>query len=335
VNHNQLIRLLIVFYFCVWVLPSNAQTQKNAPTSVFSEKEIKELAKADHLLNKGIDLYSDLDAILNAYPVSSTENQLKTPSPLKGSNKDEMSTSVRACRVYYSGMQTKSNIYIDRLKRLKKEGKDLSKINQLVDKYKGKIKVAKKDYQKSRNSRHLEDAIMWSAMAANIHGEIQEDLYNDLTTMINEESQEAIIIADKDTTTSTTLAESESTDSIKIATEEPIEVKEAVAVAAVIPVIQEEKVEKISAPDTYFSIQIMADKKKATDAQLARVYSGKRKIIMTEGDGWFRYSLGQFKSVAEASSTMKSEQIKGFVVAYSDGKRITISQAKSILNSDQ
>ena len=109
-----------------------------------------------------------------------------------------------------------------------------------------------------------------------------------------------------------------------------------VAAAAVVKEEEEEKeVEVIEAKpvesNVYFTIQVLADKKPATTTQQKMVYKGSRKVIENVGSGWYRYSVGRFLSYTEAASTMKSEGIKGYVVAYRGSERITTQEAKRIL----
>jgi len=85
--------------------------------------------------------------------------------------------------------------------------------------------------------------------------------------------------------------------------------------------------------DTFFTIQIMADRKKASPDQIKRIYSGSMKVDERKGDGWFRYSIGMFSSYEEAGRVMKREGVKGYIVAYSQSKRISISEAKKLLSN--
>jgi len=85
--------------------------------------------------------------------------------------------------------------------------------------------------------------------------------------------------------------------------------------------------------DTFFTIQIMADRKQATPDQIKRTYSGSMKVDERKGDGWFRYSIGRFSSHEEAGRVMKREGVKGYIVAYSQSKRISISEAKKLLSN--
>lgn len=102
---------------------------------------------------------------------------------------------------------------------------------------------------------------------------------------------------------------------------------------AVVPVIKESEHEKKTEPATnespklFFSIQIMADRSEASQAAISRVYSGDLPVIHMIGDGWHRYMVGQFKTLAEARQSMTSEGIKGFIVAYNGETRITVQEA--------
>ncbi|TAJ14395.1 hypothetical protein DMA11_05115 [Marinilabiliaceae bacterium JC017] len=85
--------------------------------------------------------------------------------------------------------------------------------------------------------------------------------------------------------------------------------------------------------DVFLSIQFLADNKAVSDAQLKQVYNGRQEIVEMTGDGWYRYSAGKFSSVEAAKKVMKEESIKGFVVAYKEGNRITISEALKLLKN--
>ncbi len=128
----------------------------------------------------------------------------------------------------------------------------------------------------------------------------------------------------------------------KVVESKPVVESEVVAVVApVVAVVAVEEKEPEKKPEiveekpvetnVYFSIQVLADKKPATVTQQKMVYKGSREVIENIGSGWYRYSVGKFNSYSEAASTMKTEGIKGFVVAYDGSERITTSEAKKIL----
>lgn len=95
--------------------------------------------------------------------------------------------------------------------------------------------------------------------------------------------------------------------------------------------VEENITAPISDSPVFLSIQFLADKQKASNEKLAQAYQGELEIIEMEGDGWFRYSVGKFTDVETARSKMKSEGIKGFIVAYNENKRISVREAMDLL----
>ncbi len=84
--------------------------------------------------------------------------------------------------------------------------------------------------------------------------------------------------------------------------------------------------------DVYFTVQILADKKPVSESALKGVYSGSYPIILNKGDGWYRYSFGKFKTLAAAKKAMEESKTKGYVVAYKNEVRISLSEAKLLLD---
>ncbi len=82
---------------------------------------------------------------------------------------------------------------------------------------------------------------------------------------------------------------------------------------------------------TFFSIQINASKARLEPAQLATYYSGKYKIVLTEADGYFRYSVGKFLSVEDAKKVIEKEKIKGYIVGYLNNSRVSVAEVTKAL----
>jgi len=93
----------------------------------------------------------------------------------------------------------------------------------------------------------------------------------------------------------------------------------------------EEAKEESKAADVFFTIQFIADKKPVTDDMIRSKYSGEYEVVKIEADGWYRYSAGRFVSIEKAKEVMQKENIKGFIVAYKNGQRITIKKAIELL----
>jgi len=97
-------------------------------------------------------------------------------------------------------------------------------------------------------------------------------------------------------------------------------------------VVVEEK-EQPKMPNVVFRVQFASYKKeKARDA---RKFKNIDKIRVYEHDGYYKYTSGNEKSIADArkiKSVLKNKGFKDvFIVAFADEERITIEQAKKIL----
>ncbi|MBS2211195.1 hypothetical protein KEM09_07270 [Carboxylicivirga mesophila] len=87
-------------------------------------------------------------------------------------------------------------------------------------------------------------------------------------------------------------------------------------------------------PDVFFTIQIMADKKPASNEQLKAVYSGQKEVIEMKINDWYKYSVGRYQNLDNAKADMQAENIKGFIVAYNKNERISVKEAETLLNGD-
>ncbi len=83
--------------------------------------------------------------------------------------------------------------------------------------------------------------------------------------------------------------------------------------------------------DTFFTIQFIADKNPVSQEVLKTKYAGTQEVVEMSTGGWYRYSAGKFTKLDEAKAVMKAEGIKGFIVAYKSGERITVSEAVELL----
>lgn len=98
------------------------------------------------------------------------------------------------------------------------------------------------------------------------------------------------------------------------------------------PVTREEKIAVIDnerqalqvsdEADIIYRVQIAADKAELSQRALQRIYYGNKSVEMIEEDGWYKYSVGDFASYAEANKFRKSCNVKNaFIVAYRKGQR--------------
>jgi hypothetical protein len=88
-----------------------------------------------------------------------------------------------------------------------------------------------------------------------------------------------------------------------------------------------------------FSVQIAACRMPLSDEFLHRIFKGSQKIDMIQENGWYKYSINAGKTYSEASETKRNcRVVNAFIVAYSNGQRLKISNALEIvheLNKDK
>ena len=106
----------------------------------------------------------------------------------------------------------------------------------------------------------------------------------------------------------------------------------------VIPVVNaEQKTKKLSSDDkVVFKVQLTAVKN-ALGSEHPILQNIKGEIRAEKGrDGWLRYYLGSYKTYDDAYKELKKIKAKGlaeggFIVAFKNGKKITVAEAKELL----
>jgi hypothetical protein len=81
--------------------------------------------------------------------------------------------------------------------------------------------------------------------------------------------------------------------------------------------------------DIIYRVQIAANKTELGQKELQSIYYGNKSVEMVEENGWYKYSVGDFTSYADASKFRKSCGVKNaFIVAYRKGKRFIPGSAE-------
>ncbi len=79
-----------------------------------------------------------------------------------------------------------------------------------------------------------------------------------------------------------------------------------------------------------FIIQIAAHSEKLSEAEIKSIYSGDMDVNMIYEDNWYKYYLGPYEGYEEAEKVNKNLNIRNtFIAAYMDGKRLSVSEARS------
>jgi hypothetical protein len=77
-----------------------------------------------------------------------------------------------------------------------------------------------------------------------------------------------------------------------------------------------------------FKVQIAACRAPINQNILKNIYQGSEKIIETNEDNWYKYTIGEFNTYRQARQLREATNVPGvFVVAYLNGKRIKITPA--------
>jgi len=77
-----------------------------------------------------------------------------------------------------------------------------------------------------------------------------------------------------------------------------------------------------------FKVQIAAHTVSLTEEYLRTIYKGGMKIDLIFEEEWYKYSIGRYKDLEEATGTLEKCNVKkAFIIAYQDGKKLTIEEA--------
>jgi len=81
-----------------------------------------------------------------------------------------------------------------------------------------------------------------------------------------------------------------------------------------------------------YKVQILADKKEWTDAKIkSKIYFGTETVNKRYDDGYYKYSIGEFKTYAEAKTFKNKIGVKGaFVTCFVEGKQVEILDALKV-----
>lgn len=84
----------------------------------------------------------------------------------------------------------------------------------------------------------------------------------------------------------------------------------------------------------YYQVQIAAHTQPLSNKYIKdNIYIGAVRINEIREEGWYKYTLGRYKTFEEASKLLKSINVpKAFVVAYKNGKRVPLKEVKEQSN---
>jgi hypothetical protein len=88
------------------------------------------------------------------------------------------------------------------------------------------------------------------------------------------------------------------------------------------------KIDSSLLKDIIFKVQIAAHTVPLSEEYLRTIYLGGMPIDMIYEEEWYKYSIGRFKTLEEATETLEECNVKkAFITAYQGGKKLTIQEA--------
>jgi hypothetical protein len=353
--------LVALFAAPIQAFDSNFSKLLNSKELKRLESAEKLIAKGDAFINETKELEKEVEQLKNA------DGRIKT-GKINKRNKKIAQIKTKAALYYEDGYKKYIDVLDDHLKVLEKSGN--SEAKQTRKDIKSLEKKARKQYNKAENLSSPEKAVELLELAQQNQKEAIEIQTKCIFSLSESIEDEPVLITEEVNVVDSTLIETvtaealpEQQDTIAITTEVPaepagIEIPEAPVVTAAtlaaptvsdnslmvnesetpaveatqVPVIAEEP--KVVNPDIFLTIQIMADKKKASSEQINSIYSGNKEVIEMAINDWYKYSVGKYQSIEKAKADMKSENIKGFIVAYNKNERISVKEAVTLLNGE-
>ena len=330
--HHPLVRIVMVF---IMLLQCNAHLSLSQEVIdnravTFSPAEQSQIEKADELIMKGERIFSDIVG-KDADAKSKKQGGLFGRYGQKEKANDLQESQLRAISMYYAGYSKKSKVFKNRLERFNAENpNETAEVNRLLVSYEKRSSQASASYRKSRSIKSLDEAVKLGEAAVDLHKEWQKEILDNLSRLAASKSvtisQEVAVVEEIKPSTEVKLEDQED-NSIK-----PVETQSQslpVSTAVVVPTAGT-SVNEVGGDELYYSVQILADKDKVNDEQLARAYSGSLEVYENYGEGWYRYSVGKFNSYQEAIKVMQLNNLKGHPVAYLGKKRISLVEAKKM-----
>lgn len=86
--------------------------------------------------------------------------------------------------------------------------------------------------------------------------------------------------------------------------------------------------------NVFFKVQIIATQKALSAAELRRIFKGDEIIHSEMEDGFYKYSVGRFKTYKEAEDYKKQRNLPpdAFIIAYKNNERIPVKEALELTN---
>ncbi len=348
-----------------------AQNNEKAVVEKLPKKDKEKVAKSEKWLSKGnliLEEASKYDSELAS--LKEAEGKLKMRKINKLEKKSD-GLKIKAASYLQDGYKKKAKVFESIVKDSRKTNPQLaSRLKEVEFNSDKKIKKSKKLYRKADDMASKSKAVEYFELGHKNYEEAIAILCGGLVVVYDIEAEDEMdnIVAEEDTTmkNDSTAQEDIGTDVSEEMQDNPINsetdnpavsgaVVGATATTAAVVAAANSGNEKKSIIDStnqafvtdtipltvepeekeninvFFTIQFVADKKPVSSEMQKTKYAGELEVVEMNAGGWYRYSVGRFTKLEEAKAMMKSEGIKGFIVAYKSGERITVSEAVELL----
>ncbi len=314
----------------------------------------KLIGKGDKFKDQTLDLEQKIEVLQNA------EGRIKKRK-IKKYNKKITDIKIKASFYYKDGYKRYIDVLDDHLKKMDKAGN--SEAKQSREDVKTLEKKARKLYNKAENKSSAEKML---ALIEEAQANQQQaiELHKKCLISLNEATEEPELIAEASADTLQTTTDQQEdlpvakdtastsldtfvADTNSAASTAPLSTSVSAAPPVAIGSISSPEISspasnnealpnnnEVAHPTVFFTIQIMADKQKASAEQLKLLYSGNLEIVEMHVNDWYKYSVGRYQDIEKAKSTLSEENIKGFIVAYNKNQRIPVKEAVAIINGE-
>ena len=325
-----------------------AQDTEKAVVENLPKKDKEKVVKSEKWLSKGNLILEEASKYDNELAsLKDSEGKLKMRKINKLEKKSD-GLKIKAASYLQDGYKKKAKVFESIVKDSRKTNPQLaSRLKEVEFNSDKKIKKSKKLYRKADDMASKSKAVEYFELGHKNYEEAIAILCGGLAVVYDIKAEDEMddIVTEEDTTINSATANPAvaapvvgvtATTAAVVAASNVGNEKEFIVdstnqafVTDTIPLTAEpEEKENI---DVFFTIQFVADKKPVSSEMQKTKYAGELEVVEMNAGGWYRYSVGRFTKLEEAKAVMKSEGIKGFIVAYKSGERITVSEAVELL----
>jgi len=311
-------KLLFVIFigYSASLLAKDLPKTYDAPVQL-DKTDKKRIERANELIKAGLDLWKELNQKYNPdnitnYKIDSTYNKDAYPILLQAGQKFLEGNSLKYevyntnCKEFFKKHKYESPSGLENAKRFQKEAFT----------YIGKAQTNRRSAENYKNeyakaySRFFE-AISLEIIAVKKEGRALQ-IYQDWPVHYAYQFDDDIEVD---------LFNPKTVAVVKTETPKPVDVVKPVEV-------KNDEPEPYDSTVIYYQVQIAAHTEQLTLKYIKdNIYIGAVKINEIKEEGWFKYTLGRYKTFDEAVKLLKSVNVpKAFVVAYKNGKRVPLKE---------